>query len=152
MSCSHDNKNEELMTADLQLAPWNTTLSRSSQLRSVTIVDDGELLIALEEPGNTRRYRIRVRFPVYAAYRVTILQFLDKLWELLDQARTEHGPTLIVQNSLWTIKLIETGVFTSEKAPSLIHYLIFTDEELIEILSASPPIIYDFYEDITPTQ
>lgn len=131
------------MYTNTKLERWETPVIGAHDLRTVSILDDGELLITVEEPSNDERYRLRFRFAAgtYLTYRVT--NEMDAS-QLLDPAKYEGAlpcRTFISQQSDWKHTILTVSIH-GQDAP-IKHYVIWTDEDCIEVLALKPPEMYD---------
>ena len=131
------------MYANTKLERWETPIVGAHDLRTVSVVDDGELLITVSEPSNDDRYRLRFRFRAgkYLAYRVT--NEIDGC-QLLDEARYDgERPcrTFTGEQSDWKERFLEVSL-RGQDVP-LKHYVIWTEEDIIEVLASEPPEAYD---------
>ena len=132
------------MYANTKLERWETPVVGALELRIISVVEDGELLVTVAEPSNLDRYRLRFRFQcgTYVTYRST-----DDLHSryLINAKYEGERPcrTFVAEQSEWKQAIsLECGM--SGQDASLRHYVIWTDDDCIEVLALKPPEIYNF--------
>jgi hypothetical protein len=127
---------------------WETPLSDSDTFNTVTIIDDGELILSFEDKANQDMYRLRMIFQTYASYRYTLEQFLsdEKAWDKIQEVRKKYGSTMIADETEWIQQIVENCLFEKDHIMSeLKHYLILIPMEgVLEIAAQKPPKLYDF--------
>jgi hypothetical protein len=52
----------------------------------------------------------------------------------------------MIKDSPWIKELIHNSRFSRKGAPKLNHFVIITDEEIIEVASTCTPMNYSFYD------
>ena len=129
------------MYHEWQITRWETPLSDLKSVAMASLVDDGQLSITVEAPREDGRPRWHVTFETYPGYRNLLEQFRLELWTHLDSTRQRFGTTFTVADSPWIKTLRETeGVFDSYY-PEIEHYVVLTEDDVIEVLSPDPPSI-----------
>ena len=108
----------------------------------VSLVDEGCLSITLEGPREKGRPRWRIVFDGFVpGYRNLLEEFRLELWEHLELTHQRCGNTFTVTNSPWIVYLREKeGVFDSVYS-EIDHYVVLTEDDVIEVLSPTKPKI-----------
>jgi len=119
------------------IANWETPLSRAESLRLETLVDSQQLVITMQDIQEERRPRFCVTFQKYPAYRNINESYRNTLWKLKPG---EIGWTFVVENSDWIRELKADPVFETQ-FPAATHYVICTEDDVIEVISSTPPTI-----------
>lgn len=119
------------------LEKWPTPISDVESLSMVMLVDDGTLSIIVQVNGVTPKW-FRCVFSKYPAYRNILEEFRTELWERLEQKKQYLGWTAIVNNSQW-VSSFSREPLLKEHYPQLKHYLICTEDDVIEVLSPQDP-------------
>jgi hypothetical protein len=131
--------------ANTKFERWETPIVGALELRTISIIEDGELLVTLAEPSNRDRYRLRFRFDcgTYITYRST--DDVNSRY-LIDAKYEGERPcrTFIAEQSEWRQTFLERGFLSPIEMPILKHFVIWTDDGCVEILALKPPEIYDF--------
>jgi hypothetical protein len=114
---------------------WETPVSDARSLTLVSLSDDGELQVTVQ--GDSNRQRVRFSFFKVVAYR-----------NILEEYRTsEHGGdrhvgwTRIVLDSAWLAELRSREPLIDVHAPGCQHYVIATEDDVIDILTPKHPAI-----------
>lgn len=124
-----------------QITRWDTPLSDLKSVAMVSLVDDGELSITFEAPRETGRPRWCVTFRTYPGYRNLLEEFRLELWSHLDSTNQRCGSTFTVANSPW-IETLRTRESLFDTYYSRIkHYVLSTEDDVIEVLSPNAPRI-----------
>jgi hypothetical protein len=105
----------------------------------VSLADaDRELVILLEDAQSPDRPRWRVRFRQYPAYRNVDEAYRTNLWQWLDESDQRVGFTFTVteapQFASWGT------VYLHDVVPGAQHFVIATNDDVVEVISAQPPI------------
>lgn len=113
---------------------WETPFSAAQSLVVVSIVDAGPLVITLEDARHPSRLRYRVTFEAAPLYR--------NIWE---EYRTSEGASpigswsLLVRESGWLRLMRAREPLLDVHSPGLDHYQIITEDDVLDILSNTPP-------------
>ncbi|GBE94249.1 hypothetical protein [Nostoc cycadae] len=138
------------MYKNWQVKRWVTPIADLSSLVMVSLIDDGMLNITIEAPLLSNRPRWRFTFDKYPAYRNILEEYRLGLWKHLDESHQRCGNTFIVKNSPWIASFQSQEPFLELYNPHLIHYVISTEDDVIEILAPSVEVTYlgntDLYE------
>jgi hypothetical protein len=116
---------------------WDTPVSDVSSLVMVSLIDDGMLSITFEAPQLSNRPRWCFTFKKYPAYRNIMEEYRMGLWEHLDQSNQRLGHTFIVERSPWIDSFQSEDPLIEFYNTDLIHYVISTEDDVIEILAIS---------------
>ena len=122
---------------------WQTPVSDAKSLVMVLLVDDGELSVILQDAGAPRRRRYRFIFSNPIAYRNILEEYRTELWKKLEGQHKELGWTLQVLDSPWIQTLRKEEPLIDIKVSELSHYMICTEDDVVEILSAPVPVIVE---------
>jgi hypothetical protein len=105
----------------------------------VSLTDvDHELVVLVEAFHSPGRPRWRVRFRQYLAYRNVDESYRTNLWRWLDESNQRVGFTFTVEESP-RLASWET-VYLHEVMPTARHFVIATEDDVIEVVSAQLPI------------
>lgn len=124
------------MYKDWQIKRWDTPVSDVKPLVMVSLIDDGTLRITVEAGRLDNRSRWCFTFESYPAYRNILEEYRLGLWQHLDQSNQRFGYTFIVENSPW-IASFRSEEILLEIYPNLIHYVISTEDDVIEVIAPS---------------
>jgi hypothetical protein len=131
-----------MMTKGWDVQRWDTPVSDVQSLAMVSLVDRGQLSIVLEDVRSPKRRRFRFIFSKYPAYRNILEEYRLKLWKQLDEKTAKKlGWTFILSNSEWLRSLYDTEPLLETNFPRLTHYVIGSEDDVIEVLSPDPPTI-----------
>ncbi|WP_145067018.1 hypothetical protein [Engelhardtia mirabilis] len=105
----------------------------------VSLADvDRELVLLLESGRGSDRPRWRVRFKQYPAYRNIDEAYRTDLWSWIDSSGQRLGFTFTVEESP---PLASWGtVYLHEVVPGIRHFVIATEDDVVEVLSAEEPV------------
>jgi hypothetical protein len=121
-----------------KISRWETPIVDVRRVLLVSLVDAGrELTILLERHSSSERLRWRVRFRKYPAYRNIDEAFRLELWKWLDESGQRCGSTFTVIESP-PLASWETS-YLHEVRPGVRHYVIATDDDVVEVLSHDAP-------------
>jgi hypothetical protein len=120
---------------------WDTPVSDNGANRMVSLVDDGELAITLEDAHSPQRLRWRFVFQKYPAYRNILEEHRLELWQHLDETKQRCGNTFSVLDSPWIASFRPREPLLDVYYPALVHYVITTGDDVVEVLSPQPPQI-----------
>jgi hypothetical protein len=118
---------------------WETPVVDEDRLLMVSLDDvDRELVLLLESGRDPGRPRWRVRFRQYPAYRNIDEAYRTDLWAWLDKSGQRLGFTFTVEESP---PLASWGtVYLHEVVPRIRHFVIATEDDVVEVLSAEEPV------------
>lgn len=122
---------------------WETPFSDVESLVMVSLVDDGSLTILLEDARDEERGRWAVRFERVVAYRNLLEEYRLGLWARRKELGGPIGWSWRVTQSDWLGELREKEDLVDVKAPGAIHYLIATEDDVVEVFTPESPIIED---------
>lgn len=122
-----------------RIARWETPVVDVDRLLMVSLADvDRELVVLLESSRTPGRPRWRVRFRQYPAYRNIDEAYRTDLWRWLDESGQRLGVTFTVEESpcfaSWGT------VYLHDVVPKTRHFVIATEDDVVEVLSAEEPI------------
>ena len=120
---------------------WETPLSDIRGLQMVSLIDDGQLTITLEDLRDEERKRWSVIFEKAPVYQNILEEFRMELWSNLKIVDDNLGWTLKYPNSPWHKKLIKNEDLLELYHPNLEHYQIITEDDVIDVLSENSPVI-----------
>lgn len=121
-----------------RICRWETPVVDIDRLVLVSLADaDCELVLLLESFRAPGRSRWRVRFRQYPAYRNIDEAYRTGLWRRLDESGQRVGFTFTVEESP---RLASWGtVYLHVVEPQIRHYVIATEDDVVEVLSAEDP-------------
>lgn len=122
------------MYKDWKVARWNTPVSDERLLGMVSLVDDGQLTIVVEDSLNRQ---FRFIFTEYPAYRNIREEYRTELWQKLYGKNL--GSTLLIAESQWVASFRATEPLLEIHHPNLAHYMICTASDVVEVLSSDKP-------------
>ncbi len=132
------------MYENWQLRRWETPLSDVKHLFMESLHDhSGILEIELADySNNTAIARYKLTFRNYPAYRNIDESYRIGLWERRQQLNDPlaTGWTLIIPDSPWIQEFVNEpilGLFH----PGLVHYLIATENDVVEVLASELPTV-----------
>ena len=118
---------------------WDTPVSDSRSLAMVSLSDTSDgLRITVVDPRTQLSPLTTFHFKSFAAYRNILEEF--RLSDDGPSSRTE-GWTLIGTHSSWKIQLLASEPLIEVHAKGAEHYQIITEDDIIDILSNTPPEI-----------
>jgi len=121
---------------------WNTPLSDIESVALASLSDSaGQLAITIEAPRQPGRPRWEIIFDTYPAYRNLLEEFRLQLWDHLDATKQRCGNTFLVTTSPWIETLRHNEALFEHHHPTVSHYVILTEDDVLEILSPTSPII-----------
>ncbi len=132
------------MYEDWLLKRWPTLMSDAQHLFMESLHDHlGMLEIELADySNNTATARYKVTFRNYPAYRNIDESYRLGLWERRQQLNDPNatGWTLIVPDSPW-IKEFANEPILEAFNPGIVHYVIATENDVIEVLANEEPTV-----------
>jgi hypothetical protein len=119
------------------LQRWETPVSDAVSLAMVSLVDRDGLHLTLQDLRDPNRRRYRFSFQNVVAYRNILEEFRDgEQW-------TRHGAgrTFRATESEWLHELRSREALLGVMAPECQHYLVITEDDVIDVLSPREPEI-----------
>ena len=129
------------MYEDWKVERWETPVSSAKSLAMVSLIDEGCLAIILQDLRDPSRRRFCFTFSNYPVYRNILEEYRTELWERLNDKENTLGWTLTVRDSPWIAAFRQTEPLLEVENPHLIHYMICTEDDVVEVLSSAPPDI-----------
>ena len=120
---------------------WETPVSDLKSIAMVSLVDDGELTITVEDFRDPARPRWSFRFDRAPIYRNILEEYRLELWELVHQNEHRYGWTVTIPDSPWLASLQEKESLIEVHDPGLRHFQIGTEDDVIDVLSPTTPEI-----------
>ena len=131
------------MYQDWQVERWETPVSDVKSLAMVSLTDcQGHLTIIVQDLRDPQRRRFQFTFEQYPAYRNIMEEYRMELWTYLDRAGFHCGWTMRVQDAPWSRELKQEPVVAVAN-PTLQHYMICTEDDVIEVLANAAPTIIE---------
>jgi hypothetical protein len=124
----------------LKIKRWETPISDSKWLGMLSFYDVAESNI-LEIRLNDGKQEISIKFENYPAYRNILEEYRTALWRHLDKTSQKCGWTFEVINSSWSEELNNEEPLLEIHNPGLRHFVISTNDDVIEVLSNLEPKI-----------
>lgn len=122
---------------------WETPVSQAKSLVMVSLIQKVELSIILQDIRDPQRRRFQFTFSNYSAYRNILEEYRLELWSEIEGKREGMGWTLIIPDSRWIAELKESEALLEIHNPNLVHYMICTEDDVIEVLSDESPKIVE---------
>jgi hypothetical protein len=136
---------------------WETPASAADSVVMVSLVDmpgsadaRHELAITLDIKTLGHWHRYRVVFGRCPAYRNIMEEFRLELWAHRDETAQLCGWTFVVIDSPWVASFRPAEPLLDVYFPALTHYVITTENDVIEVLTPDPPRIEDL--GLTPSE
>lgn len=120
---------------------WETPISDLRSVAMVSLVDDGSLHLTIESLRDPGRARWRFSFKQAPVYRNILEEFRMELWPLVHSGGPRKGWTLRVPDSPWANDLRAREPVLEVSHPVLHHFLITTEDDVIDVLSPAEPQI-----------
>lgn len=119
------------------LKRWETPLEKCNRMSMGLLKDDGTLTLEIADVSKEEDHKYRIEFDSFEAYKSTNESYLNELWNL----RSENiGFTFVVENSKWVKDLMTDPIF-QDHCEGIVHYVIATLDEGIEVLAKAKPRI-----------
>ena len=116
---------------------WETPVSDAQSLAMVSLVDHSGLHIVVEVLRDSKRRRYQFSFRRVPAYR-----------NILEEYRTSERPaggalglTITIPDSPWLKSFLRHEPLLEVHMPGCEHYVIVTEDDVIDVLSPEPPEI-----------
>ncbi len=116
---------------------WETPVSDAISLAMVSLFDKNYLEIVLQDLRDANRKRFKFTFQKVAAYRNILEEYRTSETNSLN--RNTFGWTLVSENSEWLNYFKEKEPLLTEYNPNCKHFIIITEDDVIEILSSYFP-------------
>ena len=129
------------MYEDWNFERWETPISDLKSIAMVSLVDDGELTITVEDLRDPSRPRWAFRFTRAPMYQNILEEYRLELWQRVHVDGKRYGWTVRVPNSPWLAQLKEKEGLIEVHDPGLQHFQIGTEDDIIDVLSAKAPEI-----------
>lgn len=124
-----------------QIERWETPISDLAAIQMASLSDCGKLQITIEAAQGSERLRWRFDFDTYPGYRNLLEEFRQELWAHLESTMQREGATFTVRNSPWINRLREEEDVFKALYSRVYHYVICTEDDVLEILSPDAPVI-----------
>ena len=126
-----------------RIAPWETPWESVRGLTLVSLVDDGELRIVVENVRDNGRPRWEIFCPAhtYPAYRNVLEDVRLRLWEALDKVGAPRTPAFEVLESPWLKSLRESEPLLDVTYTGARHWVITSEDDVVEVLASCEPQI-----------
>jgi hypothetical protein len=126
---------------------WETPFSDLESLVMVSLLDDGQLTVTVEDARSKPRRRWRITFAHAPVYQNVLEEYRLELWaRIAAEAPVGHGCTLRIPDSPWLRELREREPLIDVLDPGLLHWQIATEDDVIDVLSSESPLV----EEIEP--
>ena len=117
---------------------WETPISTAKIVFMESLVHNGPLSITIKVMNSQSWLFTFEDCPIY---RNIVEDYRLELWDLFSELDPRPGSTVIVPNSKWLATIKEKEPFVEVHHPDLVHYMIMTDHDVIDVLSQDPPNI-----------
>jgi len=131
---------------DWQIEKWSSPVSECDNLFLESLFDGKrlndyrlEILLTTGDRDDSPKYQFT--FDAYPAYRNIVEEYRLELWTHLDNTKQRCGWTYTVPDSPWISELHRSEPLLSENYPTLRHWVIATWDDVVEVLSPTPPEI-----------
>ena len=118
---------------------WETPVSDAASLAMVSLLDQDGLHITLQDLRDPGRRRFRFSFERVPAYRNILEEYRTS------ERRTGEGLgwTRIDPESAWLADLRRREPLLDHFRPGCVHYVIVTEDDVLDVLSPEPPEIVE---------
>jgi hypothetical protein len=123
----------------LKFKRWETPVSDAKSLAMVSLLDNGELSITVQNARDPERRRFRFTFKNYPAYRNILEEYRTGRSEEFIDTSGKIGWTRIILESPWLASFKKSEPLLEELNPGLVHYEICTEDDVVEVLANEPP-------------
>lgn len=122
-----------------KISKWETPISNFGSSRMELLMDTDFLTIIIQEGAGDIRSRVKFIFRGDYAYRNINESFRNGLWAILPP---RLGQTLKVEKSD-LIEILRSDELGSDTFLSAKHYIILTEDDVIEVIAAVDPEIHE---------
>lgn len=129
------------MYKNWKIEKWTTPFSNVKSLTMLSLLDKDKLTILLEAPREFNRPRWKVEFSRVPIYRNIMEEYRICLWEYLTKTSQKCGNSFKVVNSPLIAEFSEKESMFSVLNLTPSHYVITTEDDVIEVVSNKGPII-----------
>jgi hypothetical protein len=131
---------------ELTYERWQTPVSTAKSVALVSLWQDADLHLVLEDLKDPERNRYRISFSGFAAYKNTMEEYLiGAQWT---GPVPEWTRVAVVSPWLQHMKLLEP--LFKEHHPDCRHYIVVTEDDVIEVLTSEAPVVV--YEGRAPDE
>ena len=131
------------MYEDWAAERWETPFHDVESLVMVSLIDDGSLEVVLEDARGEARNRWSVCFEQVVAYRNILEEYRLALWSRREEIGAPRGWSWRLTSSDWLGALRESESLIDVHAKDARHYLIATEDDVIEVFTPEEPRIED---------
>ena len=107
----------------------------------VSLVDEGSVKVTVEDVRSATRDRFAFVFDRCFGYRNLLEEYQTREWAATDASAMKLGWTWIVRDSGWLAELQREPLFELHGGQSAVHYVIVTEDDVVEVLSKDVPRI-----------
>ncbi|MCA1791709.1 MAG: hypothetical protein LC667_18215, partial [Thioalkalivibrio sp.] len=122
---------------------WETPFSDVKSLVVVSLTDSDTLQVVVEAARTMPRRRWRIDFGRVPGYLNLMEEFRLELWGQINPGEVKLGWALIIPDSPWIEKLCEREPLLHIHHPTLTHYQIGSEDDVIDVLGPSTPAIQE---------
>ena len=122
---------------------WETPFSDVKSLAVVSLTDSGTLQVVVEAARAMPRRRWRIDFGRVPAYLNLMEEFRLELWGQTNPGEVKLGWARIIPDSPWLEKLCEREPLLRIHHPTLIHYQVGSEDDVIDVLGPATPTIQE---------
>ena len=120
---------------------WKTPVSDAKSLAMVSLFDKKDLEIILQDLKETARKRFKFIFKKVVAYRNILEEYRTTETEF--PSRRTFGWTIVSDHSQWLNELKQKEDLFKVNNPNCKHFIIMTEDDVIEILCSGFPKIIE---------
>lgn len=127
------------MMPDFIQERWHTPVSDAQSLAMVSLLDQNGLHMTLDDLQDPARRRFKFVFRRIAAYRNILEEYR------MSESSPPHGTgwTVTVSDSPWLAELWTEEPLLDVHSAGCLHYVIVTEDDVIDILCPKPPEIVE---------
>jgi hypothetical protein len=127
--------------SDWKWSRWETPVSDAQSVTMHLSLTEGVLQVILDTSSHLYRgLVVKLTFQKVAAFRCLQESYMNALWGAFSKAESP-GKTFVVNESSWLATLVQEDGLFAATSQNLVHYVIASDAEVIEVLSKFPPKI-----------